>query len=785
MANLLPQNEFRYWLTYEGDRIEIFAPEDWDSDSIGQFKRDEKYFGLMRTFGEEHKFVLNAFNIITTAYNKYGYEAEVIFEVEQLDRVNFNYLPLFKSDLDFSQYRNDSVRAVVKMMEFGLGAVIKAKENIKYEYKLEGTDVVNLVIPGVVFNDDAQFIPNVSLDPPTDDYVPSLNLVVNNTQSGYVTVQNTQEETDIDPATSPNWFASANRLVDPVKIQGRLIGTAVRIPLQPSNIFRFVLINNFGVERAVLGEVDALSLSVPFNIAFDVDLSLANGERLFLYIRKTDDTINYAFLSPDSELKLSYTQVSDPSNCKGISAFNLYKRIIKRIAPLQVCDSSMIKNNWSNLIITCGNAIRELENPVIQTTLSEFFDTFNALESAGMGVDTGVLRLETRPFFYRPYKIDTLTGIESCEFSVAVDMVFNSLEIGYDDGNTDDVDGQFEFNSKQEWEMPISRIQRKESWISKYRADQYGIEKLRVDFIKKTNDTSSDNDTFMFDCYYDGSYRPIKGSDYVSVSGMSSEQANQSVYNLRLSPKENLLRHSSYFASIFDKYPARYIQFASAEKNKDLVYTIAGNPNRTIKQSESVQIATFSDKYFTPTIATLQAKLPLGFMSRMNTNCFGYLEFQWQDQPYKGYILDLGVDLYKNAERQVTLLLMSNVYAADTPVKPSLPTPPQSRSLVWSNTEQAIDYIDVNLQIKEDGTIIVDEFGNNTGEVIVTENRSISVQTYCIDESQPGSQITLTVKENGINIYNDSTPAVPGAALIFPFTVKVDSDYEVISGFSV
>lgn len=663
MGQLTPQNEFRYWLTYEGDRVEIFAPEDWDSDSIGQFKRDEKYFGLMRTFGDEHKFVLNAFNIITNAYNKYGYEAEVILEVEQLDRTNFTYVQLFKSDLDFSQYRNDSIRAIVKMMEFGIGAVIKAKENIKYEYKLEGADIVNLIIPGVVFNEKADSI--FTNEGESDRFMPAIDLVNNDTNSGFVTVQNVAQEENLEDdvfAISDNWFIRGNRLLGvPVKVKGVIKGYGQKIGIGSGNDFAILIkdSNNATIRTIYQSESFNSGETKPFDVSFDFDLNIGLNQKYFIYVRTDTKPSILKVTILEGDLVISYAQKSDPSNCKAISAFNLYKRIIKKIAPLQPCDSTMIKTNWSNLIITCGNAIRELENPVIQTSLSEFFDTFNSLESVGLGVDSGILRLETRPFFYRPYKIDTLTGIKSCEFSAAIDMVFNSLEIGYDDGNTDDTDGQFEFNSKQEYAMPISRIQRKESLISPYRADQYGIEKLRVGFIKKTNDTSSDNDTFMFDCYYDGDYRPIKGSDYVFVSGMSSEESNLATYNLRLSPKESLLRHSSYLASIFDKYPARYIEFASAEKNKDLVYTIAGNPNRTIRQSDDVLIGTFNDKYFTPTIATLQAKLPIGFMNRMNANAFGFLEFEWQDQIYQGYILDLGVDLAKNSERQVTLLLRS------------------------------------------------------------------------------------------------------------------------------
>lgn len=667
MDQLLPENEFRYWLTYEGDRIEVRAPEDWDSDSIGQFKRDEKYFGLMRTFGDDINFVLNGYAIIKNAQLKYGYEAEVLFEVERLNRITFSYDPLFKSNLDFGQWKDDSIRGMVKMMESGISAEIKSKENTKYEYALAGTDIVNIIIPGVVFSEKADFIfPNQG---ESDRFMPAIDLVNNDTNSGYVTVQNVEQQENISDesifATSGNWLAKGNRASGvPINIKGNIKGFGRKPGVGSGNDFSITIRDNSGSTIATLYQSPSFNAFdfIPFDFDFDLNLTINESQKYFIYIRTDTFPALLSANITEGEMKIAYTQVSDPSNCKGISMLNLYRRIIRRISPQQPTESTLLSTDWANLIVTSGNAIRELTDATVQTTLSDFFDTCNGIESAGMGLDTGVLRLEKRPFFYRPLLIDTLTGIKSCEFSTAVSAVFNALEIGYDDGNTDDIDGQFEFNSKQEYSMPISRIQRKESWISPYRADQYGIEKLRVDFIKKTSDTSSDNDVFMFDCYLDGdNYRPILGSSYVSVSGMSSEEANLKSYNLRLSPKENLLRHGSYLGSIFDKYPARVIAFASAEKNKNLVYTRVGNPNLTVSQKADVLIGIFSaDKYFKPIEATLTAKLPVGFMAKMDSSAFGFIRWEWENQIYEGFVLDVGVDLAKNKEREIRLLLTTN-----------------------------------------------------------------------------------------------------------------------------
>lgn len=663
MQNLLPSSEFRYFLTYNNERTEIFAaPRDWDSDTIGKFKRDESYSGIMRTLSLPISFVLDGYSLITLAFNNDGYEAEVLFECQQINRQTFSYDYLFSSNLDFSQYKDNGIEASVMLLESGVSATIRAKEDTKYEYPLTGLDVVNIRIPGVVFSEKGDFITPSQTDNLTNDYIASMDLVNNDTNSGYVTLQNTENEEDPNFATSGNWFARANRPIT-VNVKGTILGNVFRQPLATSTNFFFSLRNQSGAAVYSFGNVliTSADLTKPFNFTIDAPISLANNDRLFLYVSKTNGSgggsPNWATFSSEGELVVSYTQVSDPSNCKGVKAYDLFSRVIRRIAPTQPVDSFLLKNDWNGLIITCGNAIRELANASIQTTLKDFFKTFNAIESVGMGFDTNVLRLEKRPFFFRPYKTDTLTGVKGCEFSVYTEGIFNSVQMGYNDGNTDDIDGQYEYNSRQQWSMPLVRIQRPEDWVSPYRADQYGIEKLRVDFIKKTNDTSSDNDVFMIDCRFDGTnWNPIKSSDdYVSVTGMANEAAGQAAYNLRLTPKENLIRHGSYLTSMLDKMEERFIEFASAEKNKNLAFVRI--PNTRIVQSESINVASLTGKYFRPIVATLQAKLPRGFMSRMTTNSFGYLEWDWQGMAYRGYILEVDVDLAKNSERELKLLL--------------------------------------------------------------------------------------------------------------------------------
>lgn len=664
---LLPQNEFEYYLTYEGNRAKlIFAPVGWDSDTIGNLARDEYYDGLLRTLSLPLNFALDGWEILTEAFIKYGYEAEVILEVLQLNRTNFTYDPLFSSELDFSQYDNDGTTVSIIMMEGGVSKLIKAKESVKYEYPLVGADVVNMIIPGVVFTEDAQsiFTPIGG----SDRYMPAIDLVVNNTKSEFVTVKNVEQQENISDETifssSDNWFVRGNRDSGQlITVSGVIRGVAGK-SIGSGNDFKIVIRDNNNVNVAQIYQSPSIpsNSSIQFDAPFSFDLTIAKDQRYFIYVRTDTFPAILRVTIAEGDLNINYSSKSDPSNCKGIKAIDLFKRIIKRISPQTAANSYLIPNQWDNLIITCGNAIREQQNASIQTTFRDFFDTMNGLQSAGFGLENEIAVLEKRSYFFRKVQIADLGEAKKCNLTVATDRIFNSLTIGYKDGNTEDTDGQFEYNSTQEYAMPVSRIQRKEDWTSPYRADQYGIERLRVGFVKKTNDTSSDNDVFMFDCYYDGNYRPILGaSGYTAISGMPNNNAGLESYNLRLTPKQNLLRHDEYLRSMLDKMDSRYIEFASAEKNKDLV-TI-DNAGRRVAEKDSVAIASLGGKYFKPIIANITIKLPRNIMRLMDLTPFGFMTFSFEGKTYKGYILDFGVDLAYNKEREVKLLLTDDNYA--------------------------------------------------------------------------------------------------------------------------
>lgn len=650
-------NDFRYYLTYKSVRTEIiFAPEGWDTNTIVNYTRSTNYFGMIRSMALPLLFTLDGAQLLRRAYYNDGIEAGVIIEVEQLQKgLNlsqvWSYKTCFKGDIDFSQWDDQDDHVSVTLMDSGISRDVKAYEGIKYEYALTGSDVVNIILPGVAFNESVTFLISAN-GPGRKRDIMGLDLATESFKSGYVEAQTTFEAgvTDTGFSSSDNWFIKSHRVIN-VKISGKLEG------IYFGNAgFSFRLMNENNETRAILFQNNTTSTAVSFDFTFDEDILLADGEQLYLYMRTNSNAGGQEIRVVTNEMVVSYNTVSDPSNCKGITAFNLYKRIMAKISPGAAVNSYLLNGAWKDLIFTSGDGIREIVNAKIKITFKEFFDSMNGIDDTGFGIENDIAVLENANYFARNIKILDLGTVKKCNIQPAQDYLFNSIKVGYNDGNTDDDNGRQEYNSGQEWQLPITRVKKEKNWVSPARADQYGIEKIRVDYNitsdKKTNDTSSDNDSFMLYCYLDGdNYRPVLGSSYDNVTGLTSPD---SAYNLELSPKHNLLRHQGYLRGVMDRMDGRYINFASGVKNTELVTVKDGI---VVKEKENIISSSLTGKYFIPNIATIITKMPRDTMWLIDNKPFGYIQLTYRGIILKGYLMDVPVDIAKHTEQTLKLLL--------------------------------------------------------------------------------------------------------------------------------
>jgi len=100
----------------------------------------------------------------------------------------------------------------------------------------------------------------------------------------------------------------------------------------------------------------------------------------------------------------------------------------------------------------------------------------------------------------------------------------------------------------------------------------------------------------------------------------------------------------------------------------------------------------------------------------------------------------------------------------------------------YSLTQSATPYVDGNLQIKDNGAVRADLFVSDSGSFTMTPGNSFSIQAYTGDTSGAADpKLTLMVSKNGVVVFDQTTPAVPGASLIYSGTVDIGATYDIVA----
>lgn len=658
--------QFRYTLTYLNEDYQLkYAPDGWDSETLGSISRDKEKFGISRKFSLPMRFVKDGAELLRNAFLAGGYEVGVRLRVERRERL-WNYTTVYLGDIDFSQYDYDGIAVSVPVMETGITANIKARESTVYEFPLVGADVVNVILPGVKFNDRLLWslsqtdTSNLNAD---KKFQPDIDLITQS-KSGYIEGFNQQQRNaaNTDDFNSYVFVRNNRNEVIRATLNGYIKGFVQNRNLLGANEAVNMAILTTGDNSAVFipfffggnwGPLEARTFDSPID---NITVDLQPGQGMYIYVRTFSSPSILVTTIQEGEIELSFETISDPSNCKGIRPFDLFRRIMNRVSPGTQLNSALLNNTWKNLIITSGSAIRELEDAKIKISLKDFYQGFRGIDDVGLGSENGIFRMETLPFFFRNITIMDVGNVNRCTTTISEDWIYSKLTVGYENKTTDEPDGREGFNAKQDWQYPVTRINNEHDLVSTFLADQYEIEKLRIMFNVKreaTSDSNSDNDTFIVHCNdIDtlGNLRPIVGGELEEVTGLTAVNTS---YNLLISPKRNLLRHSRYISSMLDLLGSRYIEFASAEKNANISTTQDG---RIVIENKSILVSELGAQLFRPYIFTINAKLPTNAMQLIDANPFAKIAFNFNGTQCSGFILEANVDLAGNAAQEITLL---------------------------------------------------------------------------------------------------------------------------------
>lgn len=660
-----------------------FSPDGWQKLQI-TWERNNSYFGIVRNFTLPLSFVQDGATIINTIVDKFNFEEKVFLYVTKnsvvIDTTANEYFFFqkyyYKGEIDLSTHvqnsYSDGGKVQVNIMEGGPSKYLKSRQNTTYEIACNSSDAdcIPVRFNGINFRSKLAFTLYDLTMPGTDFGYRTIGLAFTNEDGDSLGIYKGDQQygkigistSDVTGyvASSTNYFFLSTKTLT-INLKGFIKISATKISGSPSASCPIrVTVNstakdNFSTNPALIPYTPHIGTAVTTH-NFDLTFTVAANEKLFIVIQATSFDFDVNIL--ESNFGIYLTTTLDKSIIYAQRASVLFDKQCKKMTDnLYGGTSSLLSSK--PLVVTSGNAIRQLTDATIKSSVQDFFNSFNCLLNVGLSNSDTSFYLEEKATFFDTSNVIALGKVKDFKRSYAKDFLANTIKIGYPNQSTvSTTNGKEEFNNTHLYQLPINRITKELNLVSPYRTDGYGIEQIRFQ-TQGTEKVSnpSDNDTFILeidDTMTDGAYNVRKLSNSTVITGLF---AQNTAYNLGLSPKRIFRNHTNYFASILDGFAGGKITFQTTEQNANLK-TVDGSI--VYKENADVTIGdTFyfnKPKLFKPVIFEFDVEVPINLIDILQVTPNACFSFEYNGYTFKGFLMKASIEAATNDAQQFTLL---------------------------------------------------------------------------------------------------------------------------------
>lgn len=674
------------------------TPSGWGEQGI-KFGRDEQLWGIFNAITTALKFRGDGKKIIEHVFyqnDKYPYNDAVNFEAycglkitKRIDGAEntWNYETWFNGKFDFSEViQNEDKEGnfiQVQVLESSLKQIFDANRDTEYEIPITSIpEEETILMDGVVLDNDFNWatgqIGAVSMVTGSGYVFPmglqqidstnyfrdliyfqeqglevsSLSFAPNDMNSFLYTTE--QFSGDITLSMNFNWSSSAGTDIGVVLLRKNMTNNSVSV------------VHTFYSSGPVGGTLQNATFTATHTETF-----LPYDYRYFISI-VPNITATYAVDVLSASMKITFSQALPATDCKAISYQNYAKLLVaKAFEGQSTMVSKYLSYDYGDLLykfydlypkrlyITCGDALRQLPDPVIKGSLSNLIKDVYSRYMCGVGLDGNVFFIETLEYFLQKnVKIGTVKNTTKPVARPAKNLLFNDIKVGYPEFRADDLNGRSEWNSTQDYKMGFKTITDDKDLTTPYKASVYEIEYLRSEVFSSGNTKDNRNDNSIYLLYCSDAVVDNKRQLQKYTTGQIAGIPNPtSQYNIALSPKRNLLRHIPYLKSIMNipdnLLESGYkVEFIGGDRNTDLETRINGSALWTIEYDavypSVVPLNNALPRLFKPLTVQFEAYPQPELLQFLRTRPYGYLEVLNGDNTFGIFVTDVeisGADL--------------------------------------------------------------------------------------------------------------------------------------------
>lgn len=199
-------------------------------------------------------------------------------------------------------------------------------------------------------------------------------------------------------------------------------------------------------------------------------------------------------------------------------------------------------------------------------SFQDWWDGANPIFNLGLGYDSGadVIRIEQKTSFYDKTTSLNLSLVNNIERSYYTDLIFKSIEIGYQKWSAESSSGIDDPQTKHNYHTYFKTVGNDISLLSKFYAASLGIEQTRRNGMEIGKDWKLDNDIMIIATNHTDQTIPELTENFDSVTNLLNASSR---YNIILSPGRNFFRWRDFFNGCLVWNGGNVYAFDSGEGN--------------------------------------------------------------------------------------------------------------------------------------------------------------------------------------------------------------------------
>ena len=422
---------------------------------------------------------------------------------------------------------------------------------------------------------------------------------------------------------------------------------------------------DFDYDRNILAQ-DGDTFRVVFSCSAGYDAHLPDANSASTSQVTVKPTIYIHATEGENNVEVTYSARNENQLSINVAdSISFIKQLCDKAAGV---DTSVVDEDsmLSRLVFTSTGAMCENgEDAIVSASLNDCLSSlrkilgfgYNFMAAGGDGKPVVSIKPLAK-FYPKNTKIGHVWSAHNLQIKPYENAIFNRVEVGYDglgEGETNDID---EFNCKMEFALNNIYSNKAINLVSKYRADMYGFENIARQILeeeKKTTSTSAYTDVWLIDADKSSSdmYKLYRGSELVATY----LAAGGSAFNVFLSPKRILFRNAGLIAGAVYPYDEQSVlaTYVSSERQTKMRQTIDGVEQKERGNLENKGLS----RLFQPFLFTFYTHYDVQLISKIKSNPYGYVEFDWEGITLKGFIYEK-VEVFPSTKKEIEWKLIAH-----------------------------------------------------------------------------------------------------------------------------